>query len=75
MKIELNNNKNIDANIYLKRQKDYTEVIIFGFFDFVPQGDSFNLKMSPRRIKKHVKMYIYQHSVNDAIRTSLLGTF
>lgn len=75
MKIELNNNKNIDANIYLKRQKDYTEVIIFGFFDFVPQGDSFKLMMSPRRIKKHLFQYIYQHSVNDYIRKSLLGKF
>lgn len=75
MKIELNNNKNIDATIYLKRQKYYTEVMIFGFFDFVPQGDSFNLKMNPRQVKKHLQMYIYQHSTNDFIRKSLLGTF
>lgn len=74
MKIELVTNK-IDANIYLKQHKGYTEIIIFGFFDFVPQGDSFKLKMSPRRVKKHLKMYIYQHSVNDYIRKSLLGTF
>lgn len=74
MKIELAAN-NIDASIYLKQHKKYTEVIIFGFIDFVPQGDSFDLKMSPRRIKKHLLQYIYQHSTNDYIRKSLLGTF
>jgi len=74
MKIELTAN-NIDANIYLKQHKGFTEIIIFGFFDFVPQGDSFNLKMNPRQVKKHLKQYIYQHSTNDFIRKSLLGTF
>lgn len=74
MKIELIDNK-IDASIYLKQHKKYTEVIIFGFFNFVPQGDSFNLKMNPRQVKKHLKQYIYQHSTNDYIRESLLGTF
>jgi hypothetical protein len=74
MKIELTAN-NIDANIYLKQHKGFTEIIIFGFFDFVPQGDSFNLKMNPRQVKKHLKQYIYQHSFNDFIRKSLLGTF
>jgi len=74
MKIKLTAN-NIDANIYLKQHKGFTEIIIFGFFDFVPQGDSFNLKMNPRQVKKHLKQYIYQHSFNDFIRKSLLGTF
>lgn len=74
MKIELVDNK-IDVSIYLKQHKKYTEVIIFGFINFVPQGDSFRLKMNPRRIKKHLFQYIYQHSVNDYIRESLLGKF
>lgn len=74
MKIELTAN-NIDANIYLRNHKGYTEIIIFGFFDFIPQGDSFNLKMSPRRVKKYYKQYIYQHSTNAFIRKALLGKF
>lgn len=74
MKIEIKYN-NVDANIYLKQHKGYTEVYIFGFFDFIPRGDSFNLKMNPRQVKKHLKQYIYQHSTNDFIRKSLLGTF
>lgn len=74
MKIEIKHN-NVDVDVYLKQHKGYTELIIFGFIDFIPRGDSFNLKMSPRRVKKHLKQYIYQHSVNDYIRKSLLGTF
>ena len=72
MKISIKYN-NIDIDVYLKQHKEYIEVIIFGFIDFIPQGDSFNLKMSSRRIKKNLKMYIYQHSTNDVIRHSLLG--
>lgn len=74
MKININHN-NVDVDVYLKQHKDNTEIIIFGFIDFVPQGDSFRLKMSPRRVKKHLFQYIYQHSTNDYIRKSLLGTF
>lgn len=74
MKIELTAN-NIDINVYLRQHKGYTEIIIFGFIDFIPQGDSFKLKMNPRQVKKHLKQYIYQHSTNDFIRKSLLGTF
>lgn len=74
MKIEIKYN-NVDIDVYLKQHKGYTEIIIFGFINFVPQGDSFNLKMSPRRVKKHLRMCIYQHSVNDYIRKSLLGKF
>lgn len=74
MKININHN-NVDVDVYLKQHKDNTEVIIFGFIDFIPQGDSFRLKMNPRRIKKHLRMYIWQHSTNDYIRKSLLGTF
>lgn len=74
MKININHN-NVDVDVYLKQHKDNTEVIIFGFIDFIPQGDNFRLKMSPRRIKKHLFQYIYQHSTNAYIRKSLLGTF
>lgn len=74
MKINYNYN-NVDIDVYLRRHKKYTEVFIFGFVDFIPRGDSFNLKMTPRRVKKHLKQYIYQHSTNDFIRKSLLGTF
>lgn len=74
MKIEIKYN-NVDIDVYLKQHKGNTEVIIFGFIDFIPQGDSFRLKMSPRRVKKHLFQYVYQHSTNDYIRKSLLGTF
>lgn len=74
MKIEIKYN-NVDIDVYLKQHKGYTEIIIFGFINYIPQGDSFNLKMNPRQVKKHLKQYIYQHSTNDEIRKSLLGTF
>lgn len=74
MKLKLEYN-NVDVDVYLRQRHNYTEVYIFGFINFIPQGDSFKLKMNPRQVKKHLKQYIYQHSTNDFIRKSLLGKF
>ena len=65
----------IDVDIYLKQHKNYTEIFVFGFVNYVPVGDSFNLKMSPRRVKKRIFQYIYQHSCNDFLTKALLGKF